>query len=227
VTSNVFSLIAGIGIGAAAMYVMDPEVGERRRALAREKMHVVRRRMPSRSGARDLGRRGDGIMAQARWRVLEGDVSDEVLEGRVRSKLGFFVRHPSAITTHAANRRVVLSGPIMSDEVQQLIRGIRAVRGVTDVENRLTVHDGDAQLPEVEGDKPTPADQVSNTMRRPWWLSSRFLAGTAGAVSLGLIAYSLNDGLQPHQKRPEKRPRRTLIPKLHGLSNSSANRFGA
>ena len=94
--------------------------------------------------------------------------------------------------------------PIMSDEVQQLISGIRAVRGVTDVENRLTVHDDAARLPGVEAGKSMTADQVSDTMRRPWWLSSRFLAGTAGAVSLGLIAYSLNDGLQPHQKRPEK-----------------------
>ena len=40
--------------------------------------------------------------------------------------------------------------------------------GVTDVENRLTVHDNAAQvLPGVEADKPTPAAQVSDTMRRP------------------------------------------------------------
>jgi len=36
-TDNVFSLVAGIGIGAAAMFVMDPQMGERRRALARDK----------------------------------------------------------------------------------------------------------------------------------------------------------------------------------------------
>ena len=87
--------------------------------------------------------------------------------------------------------------------------------GVTDVENRLTVYDNAAQvLPGVEAGKPTPAAQVSDTMQRPRWLSPRFLMGAARALSLGVIAYSLNDGLQCHEKRPEKRPRRTLIPRL-------------
>jgi hypothetical protein len=95
---------------------------------------------------------------------------------------------------NAKRRRVVLSGPVRSDEVQQLIKGIRAVRGVTDVENRLTVHDDAAQLPGLQGDKPKPAGQVWDIMQRRWSPSTRFLVGTAGAFSLGLIAYSLSDG---------------------------------
>ncbi len=91
-TSNVFSLIAGIGIGAAVVYVLDPKVGEKPRAWAREKTHVLRRRMPSSGpGATDFNKGADGVISQTRWRVLEGEVSDEVLEGRARSKLGFFV----------------------------------------------------------------------------------------------------------------------------------------
>jgi len=228
VTSNVFSLIAGIGTGAAIVYVLDPKIGEKPRALAREKMHVPRRRMPSGPGATDLSKGADGVISQTRWRVLEGEVSDEVLEGRARSKLGFFVRHPSAIKIQVVHRRVLLSGPIMSDEVQQLISGIRAVRGVTDVENRLTVHDNAAQvLAGVEADKSMPAARVWDTIRRARWLSPRFLMSVAGAVALGVIAYSLNDGLQSYEKAPEKRSRRTLIPRLQHAWNSSANQFRA
>ena len=32
------SLLAGVGIGAGLMYILDPQLGRRRRALARDKM---------------------------------------------------------------------------------------------------------------------------------------------------------------------------------------------
>jgi hypothetical protein len=86
--------------------------------------------------------------------------------------------------------------------------------GVTDVGNRLTVHDNAAQV--LPGVKQTNRRRLpkSRILCGGRWLSPRFLMGAAGALSLGVIAYSLNDGLQSHEKRPEKRPRRTLIPRL-------------
>jgi hypothetical protein len=193
---NVFSWVAGIGIGAAAMYVLDPEAGTKRRALAHDKMTEARIKMRSAAGvtARDLGNRSAGILAEVRSRLSEKEVDDAVLEGRVRSKLGFLVRHPSAITTQVSNGRVVLSGPVLSDEVQQLIDGARAVRGVTSVENKLAVHDDAAQVSGLQAEKPKPSGEVWDIMQRRWSPSTRFLVGTAGAVSLGLIAYSFSDG---------------------------------
>src|SRR5688500_13822268 len=128
-TNNVFPLITGIGIGAAAMYALDPQTGERRRALARDKVTKAQKKMRETAGvtARDLTNRSAGVIAGFRSRLSAQEVSDEVLEGRVRSKLGFLVRHPSAITTHVSNGRVVLSGPVLSDEAQQLIDGVRRV----------------------------------------------------------------------------------------------------
>jgi hypothetical protein len=195
-TDKIFSLIAGIGAGATAMYVLDPEMGGRRRALARDKMTETRKKIRDAAGvtARDISNRSAGIMAEVRSRIAEREVGDQVLEGRVRSKLGFLVRHPSAIITQVSHGRVILSGPILSDEVQQLITGLHAVRGVTDVVNRLAVHDEPAQVSGLQGDKPKPAGEVWDIMQRHWSPSTRFLVGTAGAVYLGLIAYSLTDG---------------------------------
>ena len=194
--NNVFSLATGIGIGAAAMYALDPEGGARRRALARDKMTEAGKKMRRAAGitARDLGNRSAGMMAEFRSRFSKSEVGDEVLEGRVRSKLGFLVRHPSAITTEVSNGRVVLSGPVLSDEVGQLIDGLRAVRGVTSVQDNLAVHDDSARVTGLQGDKPKPCGEVWDIMQRRWSPSTRFLVGTAGAVSLGLIAYSLSDG---------------------------------
>jgi len=207
---GVFSLVAGIGVGAAlgsvAMYVFDPQMGQRRRALARDTMTEVQRKTKDAAAvtARDLRNRTAGMIAEARSRISEGEVSDEVLEGRVRSKLGFLVRHPSAITTHVSNGRVLLSGPVLADEVQQLVEGLRGVRGVTAVENHLEVHQEPGRVSGLQGDRPKPAGEVWDVMQRRWSPSTRFLVGTAGAVSLGFIAYSLSGygtSSAPHQQR--------------------------
>ena len=209
-TNNVFSWVAGLGIGAAAMYLLDPQMGERRRALARDRMTETRKKVRNAAGitARDLSNRSAGIIAEACSGFSEGEVSDEILAGRVRSKLGFLVRHPSAITAEVSNGRVILSGPVLSDEVRQLVKGIRAVRGVTDVEDRLTVHDDPAQVPGRQSDKPKPAGEVWDIMQRHWSPATRFLVGTAGAVSLGLVAYSLSDGSRQPPGLRQKTARR-------------------
>jgi len=192
---NVVPLIAGLGFGAAAMYVLDPEAGRRRRALARDKFTGAGTKVRAAAGvtARDLAHRTGGMLAATRSRISNGEASDNVVEARVRSKLGFLVRHPSSISTQVSHGCVILSGPVLSDEVQQLINGVRAVPGVTDVENRLTVHSDPAQISGLQGQKPKPTGELWDIMQRRWSPSTRFLAGTAGAVSLGLIAYSLRD----------------------------------
>jgi hypothetical protein len=201
---KVFSWVAGIGIGATAMYVLDPEAGTRRRALAQDKLTEAKNKMRSAASAtaRDMGNRSAGIVAEVRSRFSEKEVDDEVVERRVRSKLGFLVRHPSAITTQVSNGRVILSGPVLSDEVQQLIDGARAVRGVTSVENKLAVHDDAAQVSGLQAEKPKPAGEVWDIMQRRWSPSTRFLVSTVGAVSLGLAAYarhSLGSGRKKEQ----------------------------
>jgi hypothetical protein len=52
-----------LGLGAAAMYLLDPEQGRRRRALARDKLVKARRviRERSESKARDLRNRAQGL----------------------------------------------------------------------------------------------------------------------------------------------------------------------
>jgi hypothetical protein len=195
---NLISLFGGMGVGAAAMYVLDPEAGTRRRGVAHDKMIEAGNRMRSVAGvtARDLSNRSAGIVSEVRARFSEKEVDDEVLEGRVRSKLGYLVRQPSAVTTQVSNRQVVLSGSVLSDEVQQLIDGVRAVRGVASVENNLAVHDDAADMHGLETDQPKPSGQVWDIMQRRWSPSTRFLVSTAGAVSLGLIANSFSDGLR-------------------------------
>jgi len=62
------ALLSGIGIGAAAMYVLDPQGGRRRRAVARDKALSLANRTGKVVGARsrDLSNRAKGVAAEVR-----------------------------------------------------------------------------------------------------------------------------------------------------------------
>jgi osmotically-inducible protein OsmY len=115
--SNLTALLTGASIGAGAMYVLDPQLGRRRRALARDKLVLAQRKTQAAASvtARDLKNRTAGLVAEGRSRFMQGGVDDEVLRERVRSKLGFLVRHPSAIEAQVSDGHVVLSGHVLSD----------------------------------------------------------------------------------------------------------------
>lgn len=68
--ANVFSLLTGVGIGAAAMYVLDPEAGTKRRMLARDKLTEARNKMGSIASAtaQDLDK-------SCHWNRLRGSLT--------------------------------------------------------------------------------------------------------------------------------------------------------
>lgn len=66
--SRVTWIVSGAAIGAAAMYLLDPVQGKRRRALVRDKAYSSRVRMRKSLNAksRDLANRAKGLQAEAR-----------------------------------------------------------------------------------------------------------------------------------------------------------------
>jgi hypothetical protein len=192
----IFSFITGAGIGAGVMYYLDPSLGAQRRAQVRDKARRIPRRIQDSAAvtARDLKNRTAGFVNEARARLTEGDIDDRVLEGRVRSKLGFLVRHPSAIEVAVQDGRVILRGPVLSDEIEQLVDGVRGIRGVHEVDNHLDVHIDADGVPALQGDKPKPTGQPLDIMQRHWSPATRFLVGAAGL----LLAYNVTrQGARP------------------------------
>src|SRR5690349_4828592 len=109
---RIVSLAASFCAGAAVMYVLDPERGHRRRAIARDKaLHwgrVAARR--GRNNAFDMGNRIRGAVAEARGRIFRRQVGDDVLVARVASKLGRLVDHPHPVGVTAEAGIISLSG---------------------------------------------------------------------------------------------------------------------
>lgn len=174
---------AGIAaLGAGLMALLDPQVGKRRRALLRDKANRAAHSVGDFAGMtwRDLSHRASGVAAGARGLVRGEEIPDEVLAERVRSKIGRLVSHPASIQVTAAQGRVTLAGPILEREVKGLLRGVKAIRGVTGVEDRLEIHEQAGNVSGLQGGKPAPEHRFE-LLQENWSPTARLLAGTAGA----------------------------------------------
>ncbi|MFN2387605.1 MAG: BON domain-containing protein [Thermoanaerobaculia bacterium] len=154
--NSALALLGGLGVGALLMYVLDPQRGAQRRALARDKAtrlgHRAGEALAARS--RDLRNRTRGVAAKTRSLVhKEEDVPNEVLAERVRSRIGRVVGHPGSIEVAASNGIVTLSGPVLEEEVDELLAAVRETPGVEEVEDRLEVHEEPDDVPGLQGDR--------------------------------------------------------------------------
>ena len=177
-------ILASFGLGAALMYLFDPQAGRRRRALLRDQYDHLCRRFEDaqRVVVRDASHRAIGLMAQAR-RAIRSDesVDDAVLAERVRSALGRFTSHPGAIEVSANAGVVSLQGPVLAEEAQMLVDCVGAVRGVERVDDQLERHDDAGDISALQGGEARSGAR-SEFLQENWSPSARVLAGAAGAA---------------------------------------------
>jgi len=176
-------LLAGMMAGAGAMYLLDPDRGARRRSLLRDQgIHVGHRLGEGVSAtARDAKNRTLGAAAQLRARLRQDHADDEVLHERVQSAIGRAVSHPGAITVTVTEGRITLSGHVLADEVDVLVDRVERVRGVTEVQNELQIHqaaDGESSLQGVG----RPTAQPSGLLQENWTPTTRLIMGMMGGL---------------------------------------------
>jgi hypothetical protein len=178
---------AGLGIGTAAMYLLDPDRGKRRRALLRDKLVLAQRKTGEciEVTARDVSNRARGIATSIQSRFTSDDAGDAVLLDRVRSKLGRLVSHPGAIEVAAKDGNVTLSGPILEDEVAGLLSCVKWTQGVKGVDNNLEVHKEAGNHPALQGGRKRQGYQFE-FFQENWSPAARLVAGVAGA---SLVVY--------------------------------------
>ncbi|MCZ7573899.1 MAG: SRPBCC family protein [Ardenticatenaceae bacterium] len=187
--NNPKTLLSGVSLGAGIMYLLDPEKGERRRALLRDKMVGLMHETSDAVAvtARDLDNRRHGLLAEAMDLFESEEVSDEVLQARIRERLGFLVSRPSSIGVTVNQGRVTLSGPILAHEVDRLIATVRKMHGVTGVENQLEVHERPNGVPGLQGQPGPRLGGKPELLQTHWSPTTRLLVGTAGGW-LALLA---------------------------------------
>ena len=134
------AMIAGIGIGAAVMYFLDPQRGNARRSKALDQTAGTLRsaRRDLEVTGRDLRNRSRGVAAEVRQRLTEETVDDAQLQERVRAELGHHVDSLRRVEVEVADGYVTLSGEVAPQDHDEVVRAARGVRGVEEVEDQLT-----------------------------------------------------------------------------------------
>ncbi|HEX9574887.1 MAG TPA: BON domain-containing protein [Myxococcales bacterium] len=143
------SFVAGFVVGAVTVALLGRRrqravLGDKNVSGAREAAGGVTRR------ARDLRQRLRGMVYQAKSRLAEEEVPDDILVERVRAQLGRPVSHPGAIDVRARNGCVILAGPILADEVEDLIRQVSLIAGVRSIQSELDLHDEPGNVPALQ-----------------------------------------------------------------------------
>ncbi len=180
-------LIGSLLIGAGTMYLLDPDRGNRRRALVRDKGVRVSRKLGEgvATATRDIRNRTTGVAAELKGRFRQDLAGDEVIEERIRTELGRTVRHPGAVSVTVFDGRVILSGEVLSDELDGLLAAVHGVRGVSEVENQLNVHPDASGVPALQG---RPRERRPELLQDNWAPATRVLVGglAGSAVIAGL-----------------------------------------
>jgi uncharacterized membrane protein len=107
-------------------------------------------------------------------------VSDETLHERVRSAVGRAVSHPGAIGVTVSDGRVILQGPVLEHELDDLLRAVGRVAGVSEAVNELEVH-REPDVPALQGGRPRAARP--ELAQDNWGPATRLLVGALGGAA--------------------------------------------
>jgi uncharacterized membrane protein len=174
-------LLTGLAIGAGATYFFDAAQGKRRRKLLADQFNHFLHSIANELNVswRDLKNRARGTAAQGRRMLDFGEVSDDVVVERVRAQLGHYASHARRIDVGCSGGHVVLRGPVSSDELIGLLRGVAVVPGVRTVTDELVVKDH-----EGNGVPAKVARKSWDFVHGDWTPATKLLAGTTGGVLL-------------------------------------------
>jgi uncharacterized membrane protein len=180
--SKLTSFPGGLLLGASLMYFLDPIRGRARRRRIQEAVQHAERVERDLFGkaARDTRQRLHGL-AERISHPPARDVSDEVIEQRLRARLGRAVSHPRAIEIVVVSGRVILRGPVLEHEAAEVVKHARAVPGVREVLDRLERHAVAGNIPSLQGGRRRKA-------KGTWPPAAQAGATSAGAL---LMAYGL------------------------------------
>lgn len=178
------TLLTSFGLGAGLMYFFDPRLGNRRRALVRDKMNsLVTDIDDSLDVAKeDLRNRARGVLAEMSAKLTDQGAPDWILEERVRTNLGRVARHARAVDVQADGGQIYLRGPALREDVDTIVKTAARTRGVHGVENELQVLDNPEDIPALQGSPSSRRQALPEWQQQNWSPAMRLLAGAGGSL---------------------------------------------
>ena len=142
--------------------------------------HLTGHAMDAKSGTCATGR---AAWSELRARLIPEDVSDDVLNERVRARLGQTVRYARSIDTSVANGCVTLRGPVLAVDVARVVRRVGQVPGVREIDSRLDVHAEPGMVPGLQGARASSGGaEVLELMQGALSPRARLATGIGGAL---------------------------------------------
>ncbi|HET6594682.1 MAG TPA: SRPBCC family protein [Anaerolineales bacterium] len=177
------TLLTTIGVGAGLMYFLDPQHGTRRRTMVIDKANRFVNNMDESIdiAVEDARNRARGVLSEMTARLSEQDAPDWILEERVRSNLGRLARHTRALDIRADGGRIYLSGPVLREDEDAVVKAALRTRGVHGVENQLQVFDNPQDIPALQSSSTQRATLMNQTQRN-WSPATRLLSGVGGSL---------------------------------------------
>ncbi|MEO6195001.1 MAG: BON domain-containing protein [Thermoanaerobaculia bacterium] len=208
--NNKWSLVGsagiGAGLGAGLMYLLDPQGGRGRRALARDKSVSALKNggKAAAKTSRQLGNKSKELVSQAGSKLRQSDLVENggALLEQVQRKVRRAVSHPTAIEAAVEEGRVILNGFILASELAGLLAVIEAIEEVTEVQNQLEIHELAADLAAFRSSGAKrwkgPATRVltggtGSALAYAGLKRKDPLGAALGAIGLGLLAHGLTN----------------------------------
>jgi len=186
--TNKFSrwiLMGGIGLGAGAIaaYLSDPKQGPIRRAkLVKGAGRLWQRTTGEvKKSLVDAQHHLAGVSARFYSSLRVEEPPGQVLEARIRSRIGRVLPHPRKVHVICDHGLVTLWGTVPQDEIYRLLRVVKAVPGVKDIQEHLET----CELEERSKEDFDPLSHARKAGKLHWSPSKRMLVGTTG-VALAL-----------------------------------------
>jgi uncharacterized membrane protein len=181
------SVATGLGfsaVGMAAMYFLDPQRGARRRGRAANRFAGTTTRAPRamRAAGQDMANRAYGVMAETLNLFRSDDASDQVIEARVRARMGHAIPHSGGVHVNVRDGHVTLEGVVLASEEAALLACVNKVRGVQGVENRLQAHETAGKIQSLQGEGRRRGSR-SEFIQENWSPAARVVAGAAGLAT--------------------------------------------
>jgi hypothetical protein len=99
---------------------------------------------------------------------------------------------------------VTLRGPILRDEVEELIAAVSSVRGVTEVVNRLEPYDEADGAPSLQGERRIERSG-DGLGPRSWTPDMRLVAGILGATAVAFGVCRVASRIRGDRQRGDER----------------------
>ena len=176
------TLLTTIGVGAGIAYFFDPRQGENRREVLRDRANNLVNRMDDSiyTAVEDTRDKTRGVLSEWTAKLSNQDNPDWILAERVRNAIGRLTPHSRSVKVRAEDGQIHLSGSILKDEKDTLLKAASRTRGVRDVIDELEVFYSPEEMSAFQEEATT-----SNGHDTPSWKQQSLSPATRLLTSVG------------------------------------------